>query len=160
MLQSTYRDQVCSLAGALEVVGERWTLLIVRDVFLGLRRFEELQQELGVARNVLATRLEKLVDAGILEKAVYSERPLRHEYRLTEAGIDLWPVIHSLLRWGDAHAAPDAGPAVLMFHKACGGPVDEHRTCARCGERLTARDVVAKPGPGATEDHPLRARLA
>jgi DNA-binding HxlR family transcriptional regulator len=155
MLQSTYRDQVCSMAGTLEVVGERWTLLIVRDVFLGLRRFEELQQELGVARNVLATRLEKLVDAGILEKVAYSERPLRHEYRLTEAGIDLWPVIHSLLTWGDAHAAPDAGPAVLLRHRGCGGAIDAHRICAECGERLTAREATAVAGPGAPPDHPL-----
>src|SRR5688572_6784396 len=97
-LRNGYEDQVCSIAGTLEVVGERWTLLIVRDVLLGVRRFDELAAHLGVARNVLQTRLERLVAHGILERQRYSERPERFEYRLTEKGLDLWPVVVSLLQ--------------------------------------------------------------
>ena len=141
MLKSTYEDQVCSAARALEVVGERWTILILREAFLGTRRFEPIQERLGIARNVLSTRLQKLVEHGVLEKR-------GRDYLLTDKGLDLWPVLHSLLIWGDRHEAP-AGPPMLLEHRGCGGAVDEHRLCAGCGTRLTARDVRARPGPGA-----------
>ena len=147
VLGSDYKNQTCSMAAALEVVGERWSLLILRDVMLGLRRFDQLQADLGVARNVLQARLSRLVDAGVLEKRLYQERPARFEYRLTDKGLDLWPVLVALLQWGDKYAAPD-GPPVLLVHKQCGGPVDDHRICAKCGQRLTARDVRVSPGPG------------
>jgi DNA-binding HxlR family transcriptional regulator len=139
----------------LEVVGERWSLLIVRDILLGLRRFDELQSRLGVARNVLQARLTRLIEHGVLEKVPYQERPLRHEYRLTEKGLDLWPMIVALMKWGDRYAPPEGGPAVVIEHRGCGGTVDEHRICERCGARLKARDAVGRPGPGATADHPL-----
>jgi DNA-binding HxlR family transcriptional regulator len=155
MLRNDYDSQTCSIAGALEVVGERWSLLIVRDVLLGLRRFDEIQANLGIARNVLQTRLTRLMDQGVLERRPYQERPPRYEYRLTEKGLDLWPTIVSLMRWGDEHAVPAAGPPVLLEHRGCGGAVDEHRLCASCGARLSARDVRALPGPGATPEHPL-----
>ena len=158
MLGNDYNGQVCSIAGALEVVGERWSLLIVRDVLLGLRRFEEMQADLGIARNVLQTRLTRLVDEGVLEKRLYQERPPRFEYRLTEKGLDLWPAIVALMQWGDRHAARAAGPPVLLAHKGCGGAVDDHRICERCGERLSVRDVRAQPGPGATPESPLMRR--
>jgi DNA-binding HxlR family transcriptional regulator len=135
------------MAAALEVVGERWSLMILRDVLLGLRRFDQLQSDLGVARNVLQARLRRLVDAGILEKRLYQERPARFEYRLTEKGLDLWPVLVALLQWGDKYEAPD-GPPVVLVHKNCGGAVDDHRMCAKCAHRLTARDVQVSPGPG------------
>lgn len=154
MLRNDYEDQICSIAGALEVVGERWSLLIVRDILLGLRRFDELQSDLGVARNVLQTRLTRLQEQGVIEKRLYQERPPRHEYRLTEKGLDLWPTIISLMKWGDRYAAPD-GPPTLLEHRDCGGAVDEHRTCERCGAKLGVRDAVAQVGPGATDDHPL-----
>lgn len=154
-----YDDQVCSIAGALGVVGERWTLLIVRQVMLGVRRFDDIQADLGVARNVLQTRLERLVAEGILDRRLYQERPERFEYHLTDKGLDLWPIVVGLMQWGDAHAAPEGGPAVVLAHRGCGGPVDAHRTCERCGERLAARDVYALPGPGAPASHPLRRRL-
>src|SRR3954469_2905422 len=93
MLGNSYDDQVCSIARTLELIGERWTILIVRDAFLGVRRFDELQRSLGIARNVLQNRLERLVEHGILERVRYQERPERFEYRLTEKGIDLWPVL-------------------------------------------------------------------
>jgi DNA-binding HxlR family transcriptional regulator len=160
VLGHDYHNQTCSIAGALEVVGERWSLLIVRDVLLGVRRFDELQADLGVARNVLQTRLTRLIETGVLEKRLYQERPKRCEYFLTEKGLDLWPTIVALLQWGDKHAAAPAGPPVLLEHRACGGAVDEHRICSGCGARLTARDTVARLGPGAGPRHPLRRREA
>jgi DNA-binding HxlR family transcriptional regulator len=158
MLGNDYANQRCSIAGALEVVGERWSLLIVRDILLGVRRFDELQSDLGIARNVLQSRLTRLGERGVLEKRPYQQRPTRYEYFLTDKGLDLWPTIVALLQWGDKHEVAAAGPPVLLEHKRCGGAVDEHRICAACGTRLMARDVVARPGPGASPDHPLRRR--
>jgi DNA-binding HxlR family transcriptional regulator len=149
MLGREYSDQNCSIARTLELVGERWTILVLRDVFLGRRRFDQLQGSLGVARNVLAARLDRLVGEGILEKVPYQERPARYEYRLTEKGLDLWPVIVELLRWGDRYAAPAAGPPIVLRHKGCGGELGEHRICVRCGELLEVGDVRGEPGPGA-----------
>jgi DNA-binding HxlR family transcriptional regulator len=148
VLRRTYDTQTCSVASALEVVGERWSLLVVRDAFLGIRRFDDFQRSLGVARNVLQTRLERLVEQGVLERRLYNERPPRYEYRLTEKGVDLWPVIVALLKWGDRHVYPD-GPPRLLEHRDCGGEIDDRRVCTRCGAALEARDVVARPGPGA-----------
>ena len=159
MLGNAYDSQACSIAGALEVIGERWSLLIVRNVFLGLRRFDEIQENLGIARNVLQTRLQRLQEHGVLEKRLYQERPARYEYRLTEKGLDLWPTMVSLMQWGDHYAAPAAGPPVLLEHRGCGGPLDEHRVCAACGLKLAPRDVRALPGPGATPEHPLLRRV-
>jgi|SRR5271154_733863 len=156
MLSNSYENQTCSIAGALEVVGERWSLLIIRNVFLGLRRFDEMQEQLGIARNVLQTRLTRLVEQGVLEKRLYRERPPRYEYRLTEKGLDLWPAMVALMRWGDAHAAPEAGPPIVLEHRGCGGSVDDHRVCESCGTPLNVRDVIAQLGPGATPTHPLR----
>ena len=158
MLGNEYKTQTCSIAGALEVVGVRWSLLIIRNVFLGLRRFDQIQANLGIARNVLQSRLEKLVEQGVLERTPYQERPARYEYRLTQKGLDLWPIVVSLMQWGDHYTRPAGGPAVVLEHRGCGGRIDEHRICERCGERLSARDSHAEPGPGATPDHPLHAR--
>jgi DNA-binding HxlR family transcriptional regulator len=160
MLRNDYADQSCSIAGALEVVGERWSLLIVRDILLGLRRFDELQADLGIARNVLQTRLTRLQEHGVLERVPYQERPLRHEYRLTEKGLDLWPMIVALMKWGDRYATPQGGPAVVIEHRGCGGTVDEHRICEACGAKLKARDAIGRPGPGAAPGHPLIRRAA
>jgi DNA-binding HxlR family transcriptional regulator len=159
MLGNSYENQSCSVASALEVIGERWSLLIVRDVFLGVRRFDEIQGDLGIARNVLQTRLTRLVEEGVLERRLYQEHPPRYEYRLTDKGLDLWPTLVALLQWGNRYAAPN-GPAVLLEHRDCGGMVDEHRTCASCGAKLSARDVRAQPGPGASPNHPLLRRAA
>ena len=110
MLGRDYSNQVCSIAGALEVVGERWSLLIVRNVFLGLRRFDEIQSNLGIARNVLQTRLTRLLEQGVLEKRLYQEHPPRYEYRLTDKGLDLWPTVVALMQWGDRYAPSSGGP--------------------------------------------------
>ena len=141
MLHNTYAGQHCSVARALEIVGERWTLLILRDAFLGVRRFDDFQRSLGVARNVLNTRLQRLVEAGLLERARYQERPERFEYRLTPMGVDLWPTVHALMLWGDRYLAGDEGPPMRAEHRGCGGELTDRRTCAACGAELEASDV-------------------
>ncbi len=151
VLRSDYPDQVCSIARSLEVVGERWSLLIVRDVMNGHRRFDQLQSSLGVARNVLSARLQRLVEEDILERRAYQHRPERHEYFLTEKGLDLWPALVALLRWGDRHSPSPGGPPMLIEHKGCGGTVSDRGICERCGEVLQARDARAVPGPGMME---------
>ena len=148
MLKREY-DQICSIARTLEVLGERWTLLVIRDVFNGRRRFDQIQENLGVARNVLATRLARLVDEGILEKRPYQERPPRFEYFLTEKGLDLWPTMIAMLHWGDRHLAGPSGPPMLIRHQGCGGLVDERGSCERCDQRLDARGAYTEYGPGA-----------
>jgi DNA-binding HxlR family transcriptional regulator len=160
MLKRDYEEQTCSIARALELVGERWTLLIVRNVFLGVRRFDDLQEQLGIARNVLAARLARLVEADLLERRPYGERPVRYEYRLTERGRALWPVLVELMQWGDRYAPAAGGPPTVVRHRGCGGLLGPHRACQRCGALLELEDVLAEPGPGASTEHPLLARAA
>ena len=148
VLRHDYPGQVCSIAKSLEVIGERWSLLIVRDVMGGNRRFGELQASLGIARNVLAARLQRLLDEDILERRAYSESPPRYEYFLTEKGLDLWPALIALLGWGDRHSAGPEGPPMLIVHKECGGPVSDRGICESCGKVLNARDARQVPGPG------------
>lgn len=150
MLRSDYDNQNCSIARTLELVGERWSLLILREAFLGTRRFDDFQRRLGIARNVLQSRLERLTDSSIMRRVAYQERPVRYEYRLTRKGVDLWPAIVALMKWGDRYAAPD-GPPTLLQHKGCGGEVDDRRRCMRCGADLEAWDVVPVRGPGASD---------
>ncbi|MGH3632570.1 MAG: winged helix-turn-helix transcriptional regulator [Mycobacterium sp.] len=147
MLPRLYEDQVCSIARTLEVIGERWTLLIVRDALRGVRRFEDFRARLGIAHNVLSDRLTRLTDAGVLERRQYQSRPDRYEYRLTRQGLDLWPVVMSLLLWGDRYLASD-GPPLLTAHRGCGGRLTAQLTCADCGANLGPADVELMPGPG------------
>ena len=163
MLDSDYPGQQCSIARALEVVGERWTLLVLRDVFLGVHRFDELTASLGVTRTVLTHRLRKLVDEGVLERRRYQQRPDRFSYHPTEKGRALLPVLVSLLRWGDAHYAGPAGPPRLLLHRGCGGAVTEAATCGRCATPLRFDDVEAPLSPayassGGARGHRLPAR--
>ena len=144
MLGRLYEHQVCSIARSLEIVGERWTLLILRDAFLGSRRFEEFQASLGIARNVLTDRLGRLVEEGVLERRPYQERPERFEYHLTGKGLELWPVLAHLLQWGDRHYPGPHGPPRVLEHRECGGGVDDHLTCTSCGARLGPGDVRAR----------------
>jgi DNA-binding HxlR family transcriptional regulator len=160
VLRHDYPGQVCSIAKSLEVVGERWSLLIVRDVMNGNRRFDELQGSLGVARNVLSARLQRLVDEDILERRPYQTNPERFEYFLTEKGLDLWPALVALLGWGDRHSAGPEGPPMLIVHKECGGAVSDRGTCERCGKVLQARDARALPGPGVAPEEPRVAPAA
>jgi DNA-binding HxlR family transcriptional regulator len=131
----------CSVAQCLEVVGEWWSMLIVRDIFLGVTRFDEIADRLGISRNILQQRLGHLVEHGVLERVPYSEHPPRYEYRLTSKGRDLWPVLTAMRQWGDRHAAP-AGPPLQMVHHDCGNHVDAVMTCSRCGEPLGTGDAT------------------
>jgi DNA-binding HxlR family transcriptional regulator len=137
----------CSVARTLSVVGDRWTLLILRDAFLRTRRFEDFQMHLGMTRHRLADRLAKLVEHGVFERVRYQERPERYEYRLTEKGRDLYPVIVSLVGWGDRWMAGKAGAPIELVHRSCGHVMMPTMTCPHCGDALTARDVTAQPGP-------------
>ena len=135
----------CSIAGTLEIIGDRWTILILRDAFRGVRRFDEIQQDLGIARNVLADRLSKLVDHGVLEKRPYQDRPVRYEYRLTPKGVDLSPALVALMRWGDKHLAGDDIPTVLV-HDRCGTPLDQTFICWECDTTVAPSAIRSKPG--------------
>jgi DNA-binding HxlR family transcriptional regulator len=142
MLKKDYPTQYCPVASTLEVIGERWTLLVIRDIFLGIRRFDDIQRDLGVARNVLQDRLEGLIEHGIVVKRPYQERPVRSEYRLTEKGADLWPVLVAMLTWGDRHAITGERPMVLR-HRVCGGEIDDRRRCTACGADISVTEAVA-----------------
>ena len=148
MLGRLYEGQNCSVAKTLELVGERWTVLILREIYFGRRRFDEIAANLGIARNVLTQRLQRLIEEDVLTKVAYQERPQRFEYRLTDKGLDLWPVMVTLMQFGDRHYAPD-GPPIVLTHRDCGGTLDAHRTCTTCGAKLGAKDVRAHEGPGA-----------
>jgi DNA-binding HxlR family transcriptional regulator len=143
-LGSDYDGQDCSLARALEVVGERWTLLVLRDCLLGVRRFSDLLAHLDISRAVLAARLADLVDAGLLERHEY--RPGRHEYRITDAGADLWPAVHALMRWGEQHRSP-GGRRRVFFHAECDAEIDAMGVCPRCATRPGPADLEVRPGP-------------
>ncbi len=135
-----------SIAKTLELVGDRWTMLIVRDVFRGLRRFEELRGDLGIARPVLSDRLGKLVDRGILAKARYQEHPPRYEYRLTEMGLELSPALVALMRWGDRWLA-DAAPGVVLYHRACGTELEQGFWCPKCATTFGPRAIKSRARP-------------
>jgi DNA-binding HxlR family transcriptional regulator len=145
--RKSFADMHCSVAQCLEVIGEWWSMLIVRDAFLGIRRFDQFQERLGISRNILNQRLSFLVDAGVFEKVKYSEHPPRFEYRLTIKGRDLWPVLTAMRQWGDMYAAPD-GPPLRIVHEACGKVSEAVMTCSSCGEALSPGDVRAVRGPG------------
>jgi DNA-binding HxlR family transcriptional regulator len=149
MLQRDYPDQVCSIARSLEVVGERWTLLILRDALVGLTRFDELQANLGVASNVLTSRLKRLCDEAVLERVPDPERPGRPKYVLTDKGRELAPALVVLMKWGDRHYPTPGGPPRLTLHARCGGNVGADLRCERCGERPGRGQIELKPGPGA-----------
>jgi DNA-binding HxlR family transcriptional regulator len=148
MRRTSFEDVNCSLAQSLEVVGDWWTLMIVRDVFLGATRFDDLQSRLGISRNVLGQRLDKLVADGVLRKVPYQDHPPRHDYRLTEKGIDLWGVITVMRQWGDRWAAPDGAPLELVHATGCGRVMRAELVCSECGEPVGPRDVRAVAGPG------------
>ncbi len=150
-LESWDRDN-CSLGRAAEFIGDKQTMLILREAFLRERRFDRIQRNTGIARNILSDRLGKLVDAGILSRQLYQERPTRYEYRLTEKGVDLWPILVSLMEWGRRHGGGEE--AILMRHKGCGAVMTPHLACPECGEHVDARDVEALAGPRAVMRQP------
>jgi DNA-binding HxlR family transcriptional regulator len=140
MDRKSFSGMDCSVAQCLEVVGEWWSMLIIRDTFLGVTRFDDFQRRLGISRNILNDRLNTLVEAGVLTRVAYSEHPRRHDYRLTDKGRDLWPVLTAMRQWGDRYAAPD-GPPLRVTHKACGAVTEAVLVCSSCGESLEPRDV-------------------
>src|SRR3954449_11198195 len=148
MLGRTYDAEVCSIARALEVVGERWSVLIVRNaLFAGSTRFTDFQRSLGIAPNILKTRLDGFVQAGVMRRQQYSEQPELYEYLLTEKGRDLAPALVALTQWGDRWAAPD-GPPILYSHSMCGSAISHEVVCAACGRVDDPAEVQAEPGPG------------
>jgi DNA-binding HxlR family transcriptional regulator len=139
-------DSWCSIARSLSVVGDRWTLLLLREAFLGARRFEEFHDNTGAARHLVAARLNHLVDHGLVERVRYNDRPARFEYTLTAKGRALYPVIVSLLAWGDEWMADERGPSLTIVHESCGATVMPELRCANCGEPVRAgetRHIVA-----------------
>jgi DNA-binding HxlR family transcriptional regulator len=148
MLQRSYPDQICSISRALEVVGERWTLLILRDAALGLQRFDEFQASLGIASNVLTNRLKLLCEEGVLERVTDEERPGRPKYVLTDKGREIGPALIALMKWGDRHYPAPGGPPRLTIHTTDGGNVSVRLTCDRCGKDVGFDELALRPGPG------------
>jgi DNA-binding HxlR family transcriptional regulator len=148
VLQRSYPTQVCSIARTLEIVGERWTILILRDALQGLERFEDFQQKLGIASNVLTNRLKLLCDEGVLERLPDPERPGRPKYVITQKGRELAPALIGLMKWGDRHYPTPGGPPRLTFHKSCGGTVGADFRCELCGEPVKTGELELRPGPG------------
>jgi DNA-binding HxlR family transcriptional regulator len=139
-------QQTCSVARALSVVGERWTLLILRDAFLGTRRFDQFQHDIGITRHRLSERLAKLVEHGVLVKVPYHDRPVRHDYRLTRKGLALYPVLMSLGQWGDEWMDEGEGVPLEYIHQSCGNPTQAVLTCSECGEILRPEKVETRLG--------------
>ena len=150
MKWSGLAEEACSVARTVAVIGDRWTLMILRDCFLGVRRFEDFQARLGISRTITAQRLRMLVNQGVLKKTSYQSHPQRYEYRLTEKGMDLYPVIMAVVSFGDRHYAPASGPPVLHRHKPCGHDFHPVTTCSECHLPLLAQAVETRVGPGGT----------
>ncbi|OHV04542.1 winged helix-turn-helix transcriptional regulator [Mycobacterium talmoniae] len=145
MLDRDYPDQVCSIARALEVIGQRWSLLVIRDVFLGRHRFDELCTSTGITRSVLTARLAHLVAEGVLHRRPYQSRPQRFEYHLTDKGRALLPVLAHLMAWGDRYYAEPDGPPLRLEHRGCGGHLQDRLRCDRCDDALTPADIRPRP---------------
>jgi DNA-binding HxlR family transcriptional regulator len=148
MKWSDLGSERCSVARSVAVIGDRWTLMLLRDAFLGIRRFDDFERRLRISRSIIADRLKRLVDEGVLRREAYQENPVRHEYRLTDKGMALHPVIMAIVHWGDVHYAGEAGPPLLHRHKACGCDFSPVLACSECGEPVGARDVEVRAGPG------------
>ena len=149
MRQTSFAQMACSMARSLELIGDWWTPLIIRDLQLGIDRFDALAENLGISRNLLTTRLAHLVEHGIVERRRYQDHPPRDQYMLTEAGQDLWPVLMALIAWGDRWATPEGGPPLVFRHRRCGHQFTPVVSCDACGQPLRPGDVEAFPGPGA-----------
>ena len=148
MQRTDFAQMTCSIARSLAVAGEPWSPLVLRDVWVGINRFDDLQRDLGVSRKVLTERLKHLVEAGMLERRAYSTRPARYEYVLTRKGLEFVDVLMAMAAWGDRWTAGEAGPPVLRRHRACGQITQVELRCSVCGETLHAADVDVEPGPG------------
>ena len=148
MKWSDVGEQSCSVARTLSVIGDRWTLLILRNAFMGVRRFDDFYAGLGVTRHVLASRLARLLEQGIFKKVQYQAHPPRFEYRLTEKGLDLHSLILALTGWGDRWMDEGKGPPIVLTHTTCGKPTKPLLVCSECRDPVGPRDIKASPGPG------------
>jgi DNA-binding HxlR family transcriptional regulator len=143
------RHQHDSVKATVDLLGDRWTFLIMREAFFGVRRFGEMQRNLGVARTVLSSRLKMLVIEGLLERRPYRADPVWFEYRLTDKGLDFYPIAIALMQWGDRHLAGPNGAPTVLRHRTCGHPADPLWVCCHCHQPLHPRDIQPEPGPGA-----------
>ena len=157
MKWSEVSGQPCSIARALGELGERWTLLVLRDAMLGSRTFSDFAEGTGMARNILTQRLEQLVDAGILRRRAYQEKPARHEYLLTPKGLELFPVLMAIVRWGNRWRDDGLGIPIEHVHSTCGKPFEVRATCSECGEEVAPGDVLLRPGPSYADPDPFPA---
>lgn len=146
-MRTSLTDVRCSIAQTMDIIGDAWTALILRDVFAGITRFEQFQQDLQLSRKTLAARLDHLVEDGILERHAYSQHPPRYDYLPTDKGADLFPVIAAVMRWGDRWTAGPAGPPAVIRH-SCGEHATAEVICNQCGEPLALQDITAEAGPG------------
>ena len=137
-------EERCSVARSVAVIGDRWSLMILRDLFLGVRRFEDFERRLRISRSIIAERLKHLTEEGVVRKVAYQDRPVRHEYRLTDKGLALHPVIMAVVHWGDTFYADDAGPPLIHRHKGCGCDFAPVMTCSECHEPVAAREVEVR----------------
>ena len=152
MKRTNFDDMDCSIARTLNLIGEWWTPLILRDIFLGVRRFEALLKNIGISRNILTDRLETLVENEILKRRQYQENPPRYEYVLTERGEDLFPILMTVMAWGDKWLDKGGAPTELV-HLECGKVTAPRVRCSKCGKELTRRNVRARPGPGGSSEY-------
>ncbi|HEX8803589.1 MAG TPA: helix-turn-helix domain-containing protein [Acidimicrobiales bacterium] len=157
MRRTRFTDWPCSVARTVDLVGDWWTPLVLRECFYGVRRFEDFQRRLRIGRNILAERLTRLVDEGMLTRRPYQERPVRHEYVLTDKGRDFFPVMVAVMRWGDRWLADEAGPPITLHHETCDHDTEAEVVCSHCREPLTLRSVRARPGPGLSAPPPASA---
>ena len=151
MRNTSFAGMHCSIARSLELIGDWWTPLVLRDLYLGLSRFDQLVTDLGISRNLLTDRLNTLVEGGIVQREAYQDRPTRYAYALTEAGRELVPVLFALTAWGDKWVTPEGGPPIRFRHNACGELATAEITCSHCQGPLTADNVTPEPGPGGRE---------
>ncbi len=148
MRNTSFASMHCSLAQSLELIGDWWTPLVLRDLYLGLNRFDQFVTDLGISRNLLTDRLTTLVDGGLVRRTPYQQNPVRYSYELTGAGRELVPILMALTAWGDRWATPPAGQPIRFTHTNCGKVTTPTVSCSECGEALEMGDVEPSPGPG------------
>jgi DNA-binding HxlR family transcriptional regulator len=159
MKRTGFASWPCSIARSVDLLGDWWTPLVLREAFLGVRRFDDIQASLGIGRNVLTQRLKRLVDEGMLDRVRYQEKPDRYEYVLTEKGRDFYPVLAAMMAWGDRWLSGEEGPPIVLRHTTCGHDSTAKVVCSECGEAIEARNVRARLGPGYPSGEPPPGRI-
>ncbi len=157
MKRTPFADWPCSIARAVDILGDWWTPLVLRESYYGVRRFEDFQKTLGIGRNILTQRLNRLVDEGLLVRRPYQEKPLRNEYVLTDKGRDFFPVLMAMVHWGDQWLSDEAGPPITLRHTTCDHDTHAEVVCSHCREPLKLADTRAALGPGYPKRHRERA---